>query len=599
MQTRRTGSTDLIPIDLEIEATVRKQGSKRRRNKNKQQEIMAEPPTAKPLWQYGVPDAATSVMSSILRLAVTATHFELKPQAKEWLKDEGIGTFDSWDKLVKAFFVKFLGQEKTARLRTELSTLCQLDDESLYEYSRRFKHLQRKCLHHGIQEWLLIQTFYNGLTHEYRIYIDAASGSNFIEKVPTKAKALLEKMAANDNFHSGGRNSAKKRGKHDVDAMTLLISTMQALSLKVDQLREGPSVVASCETCGVQGRITSECQYVEMLMEQDNALYNNNQQRRPYDPYSNTYNEAQQIQAQTKLMENQISQLAQQVGQSSKVPGHFLGNTEQPPKGQINVVTLRNGRELKDLPPKAKLEMKYGKFLDILKKLQINILFLDAISEMPSYAKFLKDMLSNKREIKENAIVSLTAECSAILQNKLPKKLGDPMSYSILVKLGDIEIKKALFDLGASVSLMPLSICKKLQMGELKPTRISLQLADRSVKFPLGILKDVPLRVRKLFIPCDFVVMEMEEDAQVPIILGRPFLATVGATIDMKNGKITFEVGDEKVEYSLTSSMGSPSKEETIYRVDALDEAVEAKAVDLQLDDSLQMILMRSADEED
>eukprot|EP00257_Ricinus_communis_P017213 XP_015575607.1 uncharacterized protein LOC107261383 [Ricinus communis] len=98
-------------------------------------------------------------------------------------------------------------------------------------------------------------------------------------------------MAANDNFHSGGRNSAKKGGKHDVDAMTLLTSTVQALSLKVDQLRAGPSVVASCETCGVHGHIASECQYAEMLMEQANTLYNNNQQRRPYDPYSNTYNE--------------------------------------------------------------------------------------------------------------------------------------------------------------------------------------------------------------------------------------------------------------------------------------------------------------------
>ncbi|XP_010689473.2 DNA damage-inducible protein 1-like [Beta vulgaris subsp. vulgaris] len=206
---------------------------------------------------------------------------------------------------------------------------------------------------------------------------------------------------------------------------------------------------------------------------------------------------------------------------------------------------------------------------------------------MPSYAKFLKDTLSNKRKIEENVTVSLTVECSAILQNKLPEKLGDPGSYSIPVKLGNIAIKNALCDLGASVSLMPLSICKKLNMGELKPTRISLQLADRTVKFSLGILQDVPLRVGKFFIPCDFVVMEMKEDAQVPIILGRPFLATAGAIIDMKKGKITFEVGDEKMEYTLTNSMTSPSMGETVYRVDALDEVIEAEAFNLQLDDSL------------
>ncbi|XP_021756190.1 uncharacterized protein LOC110721361 [Chenopodium quinoa] len=154
----------------------------------------------------------------------------------------------------------------------------------------------------------------------------------------------------------------------------------------------------------------------------------------------------------------------------------------------------------------AKLEKKYGKFLDILKKLHINIPFLDAVSEIPSYAKFLKDMLSNRKKLEENATVALTVECSAILQNTLPKKLGDPGSYSIPVKLGDIEINRALCDLGA----------------------------------------------------------KMEEDAHVPIILGRPFLAIAGEIIDMKNGKITFEVGDEKMEYSLLNAMGTPSMGETI-----------------------------------
>ncbi|XP_021731021.1 uncharacterized protein LOC110697925 [Chenopodium quinoa] len=245
----------------------------------------------------------------------------------------------------------------------------------------------------------------------------------------------------------------------------------------------------------------------------------------------------------------------------------------------------------------AKLEKKFSKFLDILKKLHINIPFLDAIFEMPSYVKFLKDILSNKKKLEENTTVALNAECSAILQNTLPKKLGDPGSYSIPVKLGDIEINRALCDLGASVSLMPLSICKKLQMGELKPTRISLQLADRSVRFPLGVLEDVPLRVGKFFIPCDFVVMEMDEDVNVPIILGRPFLATAGAIIDMKKGKITFEVGDEKLEYSLLNVMGAPSMGDTVFQVDVLDELQNEKLPLNQNDDALEQVLLGKEDD--
>uniref|UniRef100_A0A803MK16 Retrotransposon gag domain-containing protein n=1 Tax=Chenopodium quinoa TaxID=63459 RepID=A0A803MK16_CHEQI len=102
--------------------------------------------------------------------------FSLRDRAKEWLRDEGTGSFDTWGRLVKAFLVKFLGNEKTARLRNDLQTFKQSDDESLYEAWRRFKRLQRQCPHHGIPDWILMQTFYNGMTHEFRIYIDAASG---------------------------------------------------------------------------------------------------------------------------------------------------------------------------------------------------------------------------------------------------------------------------------------------------------------------------------------------------------------------------------------------------------------------------------------
>jgi len=93
-------------------------------------------------------------------------------------------------------------------------------------------------------------------------------------------------------------------------------------------------------------------------------------------------------------------------------------------------------------------------------------------------------------------------------------------------------------DLGASVSLRPLSLYERMCIGQLKPTRMTLQLADRSIKYPARIIDDVSVKVGEIYIPADFVVMEMEEDIQVPILLGRPFLATVGAIIDVKHGKL-------------------------------------------------------------
>ena len=161
---------------------------------------------------------------------------------------------------------------------------------------------------------------------------------------------------------------------------------------------------------------------------------------------------------------------------------------------------------------KDKLDQQFSKFLEVFKKLQINIPFAEALAQMSSYAKFLKDILSNKRKIEEHGTVMLTEECSAILQNKLPPKLRDPGSFTIPCALGDSFFDKALCDLGASINLMPLSIFRKLGLGEVKETNMSLQLADRSIKRPKGIVEDILLKVDKFIFPVDFVVLDMEED---------------------------------------------------------------------------------------
>ncbi|XP_057985287.1 uncharacterized protein LOC131170238 [Hevea brasiliensis] len=202
---------------------------------------------------------------------------------------------------------------------------------------------------------------------------------------------------------------------------------------------------------------------------------------------------------------------------------------------------------------------------------------IEALSQIPSYAKFLNKILSKKRRLKECETIALTEECSAILQNKLPLKLKDLGSFSIPCLIGYMNIDKALYDLGASVSLMPLSICEKLDVGELKRITISLQLADRSIKYPIGILENIPIKVGKFFIPIDFVVLKMEEDVQIPIILGKPFLATAGAIIDVKNGRLSLKVGDEKVKFNLFRVIKHKLELDECLRVDIIDKLVEEK----------------------
>ncbi|KAL5785369.1 hypothetical protein ACOSQ2_007761 [Xanthoceras sorbifolium] len=181
------------------------------------------------------------------------------------------------------------------------------------------------------------------------------------------------------------------------------------------------------------------------------------------------------------------------------------------------------------------------------RKLHINIPFAEALAQMLTYVKFLKEIISNKRRLEDFETVTLTEECSAIILNKLPPKLKDPGSFTIPCTIGNTKFGKSLCDLGASINLMPFSVFKKLGLGEVKSTNV----ADRSVKYPHGIVEDVLVKVDKLYFLVDFVVLEMEEDVEIPLILGRPFLATSRALIDVHKRKLTLRVGDDEAIFNV------------------------------------------------
>ena len=130
--------------------------------------------------------------------------------------------------------------------------------------------------------------------------------------------------------------------------------------------------------------------------------------------------------------------------------------------------------------------------------------------------------------------MNLTATCSAVIQRSLPEKMQDPGSFTIPCTIGNFEFKKALCDSRASINLIPLSVIKRLGLGELTPTAMTLKMAHRTMAQLEEVLEDVLIKVRKFVFLVDFVIMDMEEDRQVPLLLGRPFLATGAALIDVK-----------------------------------------------------------------
>ncbi|GKB01906.1 DNA-directed DNA polymerase [Tanacetum coccineum] len=231
-----------------------------------------------------------------------------------------------------------------------------------------------------------------------------------------------------------------------------------------------------------------------------------------------------------------------------------------------------------------------------LEKLQlhINLPFIEALAQMPKYAKFLKGLLTNKARLEEACKIIMNKRCSAVLLNKLPSKEKDPGSFTIPYNIGQLHIDNALADLGASISLMPYTMYKKLGLGEPKATRMSLELADRSIQYLRGIIENVLIKVDKFVLPIDFVILVLPEDSRVPIILGRPFLATVRAMIDVFNKKITLRVGDDEVVFDIEQSIKRPATEDDeCYGIDDLDDLINEEAQELLANEEPDSFLSR------
>ncbi|GJY03379.1 reverse transcriptase domain-containing protein [Tanacetum coccineum] len=173
------------------------------------------------------------------------------------------------------------------------------------------------------------------------------------------------------------------------------------------------------------------------------------------------------------------------------------------------------------------------KFYEIFKDISFEISFVDALTLMPKFASTLKALIGNKEKLSEMARTPLNEHYSAVILNKLPEKLSDPGRFLISCKFPRMDECLAMADLGASINIMPFSVWKKLNLPNMTLTCMTLELADRSISLPIGIAKDVNVKVGIFQFPADFVVVDFKPDPRVPLILGRCFLKTSRALIDV------------------------------------------------------------------
>ena len=233
---------------------------------------------------------------------------------------------------------------------------------------------------------------------------------------------------------------------------------------------------------------------------------------------------------------------------------------------------------------------------ELFKQVKLNIPLLDAIKKILSYAKFLKDLCTVKRKLGVNKEAFMTEQSTSLIRNNLPAKNKDPGSPTISIVVGNSKLGHALVDLGVSVNLFPYSVYVELGLRELEPTNITLQLADRSVKIPRGIVKYVLVKVDKFYFPVDFVVLETQpvvnQGTQFPVILGRPFLATANAIIHCRGGLMTLSFGNMTVNLNIFNVIKEMGDGEDVCEVNMIDSVVQKYGDNVSYDDPLMSCLV-------
>ncbi|KAG8491703.1 hypothetical protein CXB51_015156 [Gossypium anomalum] len=493
----------------------------------------------------------------------------------------------------------FFPASRAAELIREIVGIRQKDAETLYDYWERFKKLCASCPQHGITEQSLLQYFYEGLKPIEMNMVDAASGGALVNMTPQQARDLISTMAANSQQFRA--NPEPPRRVHQLSNSTIE-DRLDRLTNIVNSLVTEKSKPA--RVCGIRAtpeHTTDACPSLcDDSMAHLDAVGNfPGPPQRRYNPYANTYNPGWKDHPNfsyganprySQPYQNRAPQQSQDsvTLRSGKilepVPGKNLGQ-------EIAQETPGNDEQIRAKPPLSKIQPPFPgrlnqcrkskedkEILETFRNVEINLPLLDAIRQIPRHAKFLKELCTNKRKLTGNEKVSVGENVSAVLQRKMPVKCKDRGMFAIPCKIGHLGIKKAMCDLGASINVMPYSIYESLNPGFLTKTGVTIQLADRSIVHPEGVLEDVLVKVNGLIFPADFYVIKMEEDnapGSSDILLGRPFLSTANTKIDVRSGTLTMEFDGEIVKFNVYGTISHPSEVLDVNRVDIIDSSVE------------------------
>ncbi|KAM2908560.1 hypothetical protein COP2_048052 [Malus domestica] len=272
--------------------------------------------------------------------------------------------------------------------------------------------------------------------------------------------------------------------------------------------------------------------------------------------------------SKSALKEDEKLQIEEE--EQAKATARIEQSLPQPPKpsnsankGKEGTIQVNSNVIPPDVPfpsrfLQAKNEEEEKDVLETFRKVHVNIPLLDAIKQIPKYAKFLKKLCTTRKRIREKEVVHVSENVSALLQRKLPPKCKDPGSFTIPCVIGNTRFDHAMLDLGASINVMPYSVYASMNLGKLKNDGVIIQLADRSNAYPKGVLEDVLVQVDHLIFPADFYVLDMEDSTHSPpspLLLGRPFMKTAQTKIDVAKGAVTMAFGGDMINFKISESV--------------------------------------------
>ncbi|GKA01700.1 reverse transcriptase domain-containing protein [Tanacetum coccineum] len=473
--------------------------------------------------------------------------FSLEGAARIWLEKEPPRSILTWDDLVSKFINKFFPPSKTTNLRNEITRFQQKFDETFYEAWDRFNDLLRGCPHHGFSELHQLDTFYNALNSNDQDSLNSAAGGNFLDKMPRECLKIIESKSKVRQSRSKAviakvsTSSSTPAVSSDVAELKDMVRAL-ILDKKNQTLAPAPvkAVEQSCVTCG-GGHSYQNCPATDGNVYrdniQDNTIANPKGDVKAITTRSGVSYNGPQISSLPKEMENEPEVTKDTVQPSTENNQPPVVQTDdqigEPVVASKTKPTLPNPSRANKEKLREKDDLLALKFMEIFWNLYFELSFADALLHMPKFAPMFRKLLNDKDKIIELTKTPVNKNCSAVILKKFPEKLGDLGRFLIPCDFPEMNECLALADLGASINLMPLSIWRELNLPALTKTRMILELSDQTISTPTGIAEDVFVKVGTFFFPADFVVVDYVADPRAPLILGRPFLRTARALIDV------------------------------------------------------------------